>query len=604
MSGHGGNGFSIAQLLRAKSLHLEALPTDSVVPTEDLPLKIEGFRHFLCEADTLPPDKQFKVYGEDPLKDVPRLGELMKRLSVRMNKPPKWEKAAGSSASDENPEIPAGYTYLLQLIAHDLVQTNFSLSILGGEALGVRNDRAYRLTLDTIYGGGPDACPFAYAHDPVRGTRSRLCLGGGEATDTFPEMKPKGRDIGRSYRNFSTASAKHGLTEVLIADPRNDDHAILAQLTALFHQLHNGLVGKLERRFAGKTDFSVKSAFERFLCARGAVTLIYRNIIRCDVMEKLLHPVIYDRYNVRNPPFLDRSCVQPRPGESDALRATRLPDRGSFIPLEFTHGAFRFGHAMARKIYRFNAVPAHEFGLDEALRANSLKRALDMPLDHRWIVDWSFFFLLPNEENRHCQLSRRISPNYVEGFNDPDLFPAIDDSNETGVAYRDLISASCAGMWSVDSLIEEIRERCPCIVKASKLLDDRCYRTERLREWLQWHPGIFEKCDIETLATDPPLPFFILFEAATEPKDDPKQGTRLGVLGSVIVAEVIFGALAGDQLPAEKGANSLRESLSMLSQSLLQADCFEDFTDVKTMGQLVEYTATVANLVDADPPFL
>ena len=53
--------------------------------------------------------------------------------------------------------------------------------------------------------------------------------------------------------------------------------------------------------------------------------------------------------------------------------------------------------------------------------------------------------------------------------------------------------------------------------------------------------------DIETLANDPPLPFFILFEAMQQPHSE---GMHLGPLGSIIVSEVIFGALASDELPA------------------------------------------------------
>lgn len=582
MSRHGSGGLSIAQVSRAGPLHLESSATDA-----DAPVRIEGFRHFLCDEDTLPLDKQFKVDGKDPFEDFPRLCELMKRLWARMYHLPEWKKAKDSARPNDNPDIPAGYTYLLQLIAHDLVQTNFAPSILGNAAFGVRNERAYRLTLDTIYGGGPEVCPIAYPYHPASGTRSRLSLSGGEATEDFPAMNPKSRDIGRSSGNFNPGGKNRGLTEVLIADPRNDDHAILAQLTALFHHLHNGLISTLEECFPDdKTDYShTKAAYARFLCARGAAALIYRNIIRHDVMRKILHPDIYKRYNIDEPPFMDRSSVQPH--------------RSSLIPLEFTHGAFRFGHAMARGEYQFNKKNNHPF--DVALKTNSLKRPKRMPLDHTWIVDWSFFFSLPNCKNNH-QPSRRISPHYAGPLDDGELFPAIDTLNVTGVVYRDLMSASHARLWSVNSLIDEIRNRCPDIIKTSRLLDDRWYRIERLREWLQQHPGDFTEDDLDTLAKEPPLPFFVLFEAATEPDDPLKQGTRLGVLGSVIVAEVIFGALVGDQLPVAKGG--FRQSLSRLSQNLLKEDCLDDVPEIETMGQLVEYTATIAELTDACPPFL
>ena len=54
--------------------------------------------------------------------------------------------------------------------------------------------------------------------------------------------------------------------------------------------------------------------------------------------------------------------------------------------------------------------------------------------------------------------------------------------------------------------------------------------------------------DIETLSNDPPLPFFILFEAMHQSQ---AEGLRLGLLGSIIVSEVIFGALASDPRAAD-----------------------------------------------------
>ena len=37
-----------------------------------------------------------------------------------------------------------------------------------------------------------------------------------------------------------------GLSEPLIPDPRNDDHAIISQLTTLFHILHNGVLEMMD----------------------------------------------------------------------------------------------------------------------------------------------------------------------------------------------------------------------------------------------------------------------------------------------------------------------------------------------------------------------
>jgi hypothetical protein len=49
----------------------------------------------------------------------------MRKLSARINREPNWP-------NEENPTIPSGYTYLLQFIAHDAVNTSISLAATDG----------------------------------------------------------------------------------------------------------------------------------------------------------------------------------------------------------------------------------------------------------------------------------------------------------------------------------------------------------------------------------------------------------------------------------------------------------------------------------------
>lgn len=562
----------------------EASPRRATVPSEQ---GMSGFRHFLSGLDTLPLDKRFKVDGDDPLgsdASKERLRLLMERLARRMLVAPVWENGQGPP---ENSDVPAGYTYLLQLVAHDLVQTSFPISVLENTAIGVRNDRAYRLKLDTIYGGGPEVCPLAYEARP-KAARSRLRLGGGGINSEDPvAMTPAGRDIARVACPWDPNSQPQRLTEVLVADQRNDDHAILSQLTTLFHHLHNGLLAKLSPPHAGTTEFDTAETYKAFLCARGAATLIYRNIVRRDVMRRVLNRRIYNRYNVDHPQLLSASSAQQASG-------------ASLIPLEFTHAAFRFGHAMVRDSYQIN--PSSAFSLGEVLRATSYSAPSSMSLHRKWIASWSHFFDVPGRAQP--QSSMRIGPHFSGQLYDRTLFPPIAAGGAWGLAYRDLMSAAFAGLWSVNSLVDEIRLRQPALIRNDRLLEDRAYRVAQLRAWLERDRGDLTDADIETLANDPPLSFYILFEAAMGPDDPAKQGKTLGTLGSIIVAEVVFGAMLEGRMPDEAPSTSLRDSLSRLSSRIYAESRLDFVPEIDKMGDLVLFVADIANLQNADPTFL
>jgi hypothetical protein len=68
----------------------------------------------------------------------------------------------------ENPFVPAGYTYLGQFIDHDLTfDTRSTLETLSNLSLSSfpDNERTPRLDLDCLYGLGPNSSPFMYDED-------------------------------------------------------------------------------------------------------------------------------------------------------------------------------------------------------------------------------------------------------------------------------------------------------------------------------------------------------------------------------------------------------------------------------------------------------
>ena len=581
----------VQKVADALTLHTSGIEACDAVQSAAAP----GFRHFL---HTPLPSQRFRAFGIDPLESPalqPKLRGLMHRLSRRMDAEISWPPHRDEAAEHwENPRIPSGYTYLLQFVAHDLVHSAIPLSVAGMLGAGTANARRTPLRLETLFGSGPVGSPHIYALDaPDDDRRTKLRLGRMRWKENEPASGCPFRDIARTGAenvtgiDRSIAGMRVALTEALVADPRNDDHAVMSQLTALFALLHNSLIDHVRRQEGDRTpNDRFGAAYKRFLCVREAVTAIYHNILRKDLMQRVIHPTIYAAYSGPTPNFIDRLV------ESAGDSAT-----GDWqIPFEFSHGAFRFGHAMVRHEYLINDLSIHD--LNNTLEKTSSNDPVNMPLDETWMVQWSRFFRINGSKPN---LSRRIGPYLSDGLGNEKIFPAFDETARVGLLYRDLLGAGLAGMWSVDALIAEIAARRPQFIAMSRLLFDRDYRISQLREWLVAAPayGALSDADIETLSIDPPLPFFILFEAMRQPG---AEGMRLGTLGSIMVSEVIFGALAGD--PRSSSDASLPDQLAELSREHYPENFFQDIPDISSMAQLVEFTAEIAELKQAVPAFL
>lgn len=432
---------------------------------------------------------------------------------------------------DDNPDMPAGYTYLAQLATHDLVQNAAPLPRLDDAGAYFERDlRTDRLALETIYGGGPAATPLHFAIAGGRRQRHELRLGRvvcQEAEAGRPRPQPLD---GEPARDIARVSCPHlrdvpgpGVPDALVADPRNDDHLILSQLTALFHELHNIIYAKLDDRHGPIAphleDFRI---YRTVLEARKVTALAWRRVVENDLLRRLLDPSIFDAYAASGPggpAFLDRS------------------DDGR-VPLEFSHAAFRCGHAMIRFSYllnglRRNGEELETAGINEIIERSSSRQAARLPVASNWLVDWSRFFDMGG--GTALNLARCLRP-VMRGSLTSDTFFPNEDGADGGLVYRDLIRSADAGLRSVASLIAKLP---PEDRARSQLLSDPGFRENRIGQWLEQVPQHWpDPADKVSLSKDPPLFLFLLFEAAHD-----ANGRRFGVLGSRIVAEVFFAAL-------------------------------------------------------------
>jgi hypothetical protein len=470
--------------------------------------------------------------GTDPAPQV-ATRRMLQQLAIHMKKC-FWPDAD----NQDNRQIPAGYTYLAQLAIHDIVDNVAPLPRLDDlQGYFARDYRTARLMLDTIYGGGPAtiSLPFECAERPFS-QRHRLRLGYVPLVEPqigqprpSPAMGEDPRDIGRTACPFLSddpGAPIVGVPDALLADPRNDDHLIISQLTALFHELHNIVDRKLGGAPGSPVKFHDFVAYRRFLDVRKIVALVFRSIIVKDLLRRLLEPSVYDYYAAATTTYPG--------GFLDAFDDGR-------VPVEFSHAVGRFGHVMARFSYVLNDrrkngedKPQTAF-MSEILDRSSARNAELLPVARTWLVDWSRFFDLGDGTPHN--FSRPIRPYLGGGELADNNYFANEDGADGGIFYRDLIRGADAGVRTVDSLIKHLRSEDR---ERSCLLRDRGYRQREICDWLMRCPkGEHDFCaaDRISLTQDPPLLFFVLFEAAHT-----QGGERLGILGSVVMAEVFFAA--------------------------------------------------------------
>ena len=484
--------------------------------------------------------------------------------------------------------IPAGYTYLLQLVAHDIVQNLAPAPNPGDVASSFARDfRSVRLELDTLYGGGPVQSPLPYAVGKLpRHQRHHFRLSKVPPTDASAltsqtlDNQPA-RDIGRvacPYLSGNLQASHHGTrTDALIADGRNDDNLILSQLTALFQTFHNLVLDALLNQASASGGNAPGSAedfrlYRAFLQARLIVGYVFRKIVLEDLVNRLLHPDIYkfylQKYDSHQPLTLDKNLAS-----------------GSFVPVEFSHGVFRFGHFMVRPDYNLNGKNPI-VGTGQILdRSSSGKEAHKLPVSCDWLVDWSRFFFTVAEYNsdpkRH-NASKLIRPDTRTGaLINGTRFPNLDEAHPGrtgGLFYRDMIRGVEGQLRTVTSLISHIEKVAHLApeIKVSQM-------TAHMDHWLSTLPeGTFNKGEVQSLREEPPLLLYVLVEA------EAYGGQRLGPLGSVVVAEVLFASL--DQARKRTANDQTLQQLEDPKSGLFRAVFPNGMPG--SMSQLIDYIET------------
>lgn len=412
--------------------------------------------------------------------------------------------------------IPAGYTYFGQFIAHDLTFLGSGVrepeqQPVKIETLSLRRNPT--LNLDSLYGGGLDdsQIPFNRFNGTfVLGTDSN-----GEENDLPRE------DSGRAR----------------IADPRNDENFLVAQIQLLFMKLHNKLVCLLQEQ--GHAD-----GHSLFRLARIEVIRIFQWLVLHDFARRIL-PGSYSTKDGRQFESLYDVVIKrglgqlmPRDAEHPAMS------------LEFAGAVFRFGHSMVDTQYDLNFVNGHEGAkkrllLPDLFRNTGINISAQNRLGRDLKIDWRLFFNFSNYAHKKAiqpNLARKIdlsmNPHMLKipGANAaPDSDPT---PQHVDIAKRNIQRGREFGLKSGQEICALLRKRHEAVADRIGL--------GPLSENLPFFDTLKSNGG-HAMVANTPLWVYILLEA------DIQQDSRLGRLGGWIVADGLMAAAESSEVNIPSG---------------------------------------------------
>ncbi len=286
-----------------------------------------GTQHGLTRLDQL---VKTCIHGNGPSRPFAQtLGRVMPPNPVRITNIThadviaaldELSQSMGVNGNTDGP-ADAGMTFFGQFVDHDI--TLDATSALGTriDPATIPNVRTPSLDLDCVYGAGPEASPTLYG----AGDAEQFLMFG---------RKDNPRDLAR------TCAGK-----ALIGDFRNDENIIVAQIQAVFIELHNLLMSKRVEGGGEADDIKacahdgidkhiwhdhVSPKLSNFEEVRRFIRLHYQWMVWCELL----------------PSFIEQECLDwalndPNPFGWDA----------PVMPVEFTGAGYRFGHATTQFEY-------------------------------------------------------------------------------------------------------------------------------------------------------------------------------------------------------------------------------------------------------------
>jgi hypothetical protein len=371
------------------------------------------------------------------------------------------------SAANNNPDgVRAFFTYFGQFLDHDLTLDSVPLPVDSVDPSTIPNDRDQRLNLDSVYGNRKRPNPALYEADG-----KRLRVGG-----------PDGRDLPRNPDGSA-----------IIGDPRNDENQVIAQIHVAFLRAHNKLI-----------DDGLK-----FKDARQLMEWRHQWIVVHEFLPEILDPQVYaDVFGAGGNGPIRTRYYDPKKAEKAEM------------PVEFSVGAYRFGHSQVRAAYRMTEGGPF-IQVFSPTAADDLRGG--RPIVPQHVIFWPNFLNVDGLAPA-VNISRKIDTLLSAGlFALP--IPGAAPGGSAILAKRNIQRARQYGLPSGQAVASRLgldpltnEEIADAIPRLAALRDDTAYRGET------------------------PLWLYILAEAEIV-----NSGAKLGPVGSRLVAEVIGGLLAADK---------------------------------------------------------
>lgn len=409
--------------------------------------------------------------------------------------------------------IPAGFTYLLQFLAHDLFQHQKIPGCNPGGCLGgFTNLRRSPLMLETIYQHGIDTAPILYESAEEYG----LPPAGFFELSPLPQNEcpdlQENKDL--DFRRLAAEVAgdlqlcKLGVLRypkprrAAVADARNDSHFLIAQITIAWMRFHNAILRRLY-------DENNKIPFPRWIkerCPSPGVVADARFRMAQFVARKSFHQILKKQI-VKT--FCGQEAGDFNLDDESVRKSGLLGDSAAF-------GTFRVFHSFPQNEYSLNKKM--KFDLVRMLNIGSHSRNAAIFPD--WEMAWENFFDLCGNGSAGNRTALRLG---VVGQLKTNL-----DSHGAGDVFTnavDYLRAGETGAYADDKFHKVFDNELPQFLRKNK-------KEESFQALFQNGSAPISGEALALLTKQTPIPLMLQLEACYPPDWAPGAGNNPSGVGN------------------------------------------------------------------------